>query len=60
MEKLLTVEEVSKLLSMSKISVRRLYYNGRIPAIKISERIVRFKKVDIDNFIEECNSDSAN
>lgn len=44
----LTVEEVSKLLSLSKPTVYRLIKEGKIKATKVSERNTRIHRSEID------------
>lgn len=52
LDRLLTVEEAAVLLSVSPKTVRNWVYKGQIPYIKIS-RIVRFKRSELDRWIEE-------
>lgn len=45
----LTVDEVSKLLRMSKATVYRIIKEGKLKAIKVSERNTRILRSEIDN-----------
>lgn len=56
MEILLRTRDVAEYLKISTQQVRRLVLSGKLPHIRISQRIIRYRKKDIDNFIEgnEC------
>lgn len=51
-EKLLTVEETSRFLSINVMSVYRLARKGVIPSLRIG-KMRRFRVEDIEKFIEE-------
>lgn len=50
-ERLLTVNEVAEYLRVPKSGIYDLVFRKKIPFIKLGNRL-RFKKVDIDNWIE--------
>lgn len=52
MEKILTIDELSKKIKFSKAKIYQLLKNNQIPAIKIAGQY-RFKQSVIDNWIEE-------
>jgi len=52
MESLLTISEVCQLLKVSKRTVQRWSKNGRLRPIRLSSRIIRFKKSDIERFLK--------
>lgn len=47
MDELLTRDDVAKLLKVTPITVYRLTKQGKLPAIKIGKRFVRYKKPDV-------------
>lgn len=51
-EKLLTKREVADLLNISQSTLNRWMAEGVLPYIKF-QQAVRFKKSDIDKFLEE-------
>ncbi len=53
-EKLLTVADVAELLQIKKTTVYKLVYEKRIPVLKISSKMLRFRKQDIDEWIQKC------
>ena len=52
MEKLLNVEEVSKVLGLSEATVYGWASNRRIPCVKLSAKALRFRERDINDLIE--------
>jgi len=52
MEKLLTVDEVAKVLSVKKSTVYQWVHLRLIPHIKVG-RFVRFKEEDIERWLKE-------
>jgi excisionase family DNA binding protein len=52
MEELLTLEELSKCLKISKPTLYKMLEKGRIPALKIANQW-RFKKDEINIWIEK-------
>jgi len=52
MEELLTLEELSRYLKISKPTLYKMVEKGKIPALKIANQW-RFKKEDISTWIEK-------
>ena len=48
---LLKTKEVAEYLKISDQQVRRLVDKKELPCIKISQRVLRFRKEDIEEFI---------
>jgi excisionase family DNA binding protein len=53
MEELLTPEEVSKYLKIKLSTVFRYASEQVLPAYKMRGRLLRFKKSDIENWLEK-------
>ena len=51
MDELLTRDEVAKLLKVNPITVYRLTKQGKLPAVKLSGRFVRYQKRDVLSLI---------
>ena len=55
MTPLLGIAEVARLLSVSKITVRRLVASGDLPVIRLSKGgPMRFDLRDVERFVEKC------
>ena len=56
-ETLLTAQEVAKLLNLRVPTVYAAAASGRIPSVRLwrgqRRHLIRFRRVDIDRFIEE-------
>ncbi|MBW1714578.1 MAG: helix-turn-helix domain-containing protein [Deltaproteobacteria bacterium] len=52
MEELITLEELSRYLKISKPTLYKLVERGKIPALKIASQW-RFKKEDINRWVEK-------
>jgi len=52
MEKLITLEELSRYLKISKPTLYKMVEKGKIPALKIASQW-RFKKDDINRWVEK-------
>jgi excisionase family DNA binding protein len=50
---LLTVAEVAKLTGFAEGTLRHFVSQKRIPVVRISARCVRFRRSDIDSWIEQ-------
>ena len=50
-EGLLTIEEVMKFMKISRSTVDRLMKTGILPYVKLSPRLIRFRKRDIEELI---------
>lgn len=53
LSRLLTYKNVAELLGLSVISVKELRRNGSLPYVRISERVIRFREEDIQQFIAD-------
>jgi len=60
MEKLLTIKQVSELLSVSYETLRAWDKNGKLPAIKTSGNHRRWKQSDIDSFMLIVTDEDSN
>jgi excisionase family DNA binding protein len=49
---LMTVSQAAEYLNVPERFVRRIRYEGRIPAVKLGKHL-RFKREDLDRFIED-------
>ena len=58
-QKLLTVDDVAKLLQVKKLSVYKLVYEKRIPVIKISRKMLRFKPEDIEEWLQKLKAENS-
>jgi excisionase family DNA binding protein len=52
MEELITLEELSRFLKISKPTLYKMVEKGKIPALKIASQW-RFKKEDINRWVEK-------
>ena len=52
MEILMTIEEVCRKFQVTESCIRAWLHQRRIPSLRIG-RLVRFKKQEIDNWLEE-------
>jgi len=52
MEELITLEELSRYLKISKPTLYKMVERGKIPALKIAS-LWRFKKEDINRWVEK-------
>ncbi|WP_297212704.1 MULTISPECIES: helix-turn-helix transcriptional regulator [Thermodesulfovibrio] len=53
MQRLLTIREACSLLKVSQKTLYRYLKDGKLPFVKLSNRAVRIKEVDIMNLITE-------
>ncbi len=49
----LTIEDVAKLLRVSKPTVRRAVQKQGLPALRLGERVWRFKRADVEEWIDK-------
>jgi excisionase family DNA binding protein len=56
---LLRAEDVAALLACSRKTVFRFASEGRLPCVRLAERMVRFDPVEIEAWIEEAKRDRA-
>jgi excisionase family DNA binding protein len=53
---LLTKEEVAKLLRVSTRTIERFVRTGRLPALKLSSKITRFQRANVEAFMASTGS----
>lgn len=53
METLLKVEDVSQLIGVTKFTVYQLVYKKAIPCLKLTGKMLRFRKSDIEAWLED-------
>jgi excisionase family DNA binding protein len=53
---LLTKDEVAKQLQVSTRYIERQVKIGRLPALKLSHNLTRFRRADVDSFLESSCS----
>ena len=58
-EEFLTARQLAAILQVSESTVRRLAHNGRIPAIHITPRIMRFHLQAVRDALEGVNRSRA-
>ncbi|GAB6182813.1 helix-turn-helix transcriptional regulator [Thermodesulfovibrio hydrogeniphilus] len=56
-KKLLTVDEVARMLSLSKQSIYQLVFYRKIPVIRLSKRALRFDPEAIERWLKEKTVD---
>ena len=56
MEKLLTLEETSEILGVSKITLRRWDNSGKFKALRTIGNARRYSEDDINNFINDMRN----
>jgi excisionase family DNA binding protein len=59
MEGLLTVEQIASILQVKKSTIYALVCRNRIPHIKLTGKILRFRQSEIQEWIENANSVNA-
>jgi excisionase family DNA binding protein len=52
MEQLYTPQEVADMLQFSRLTVYNWIKSGKLKACRVSRRMLRIKKEDLDDFIE--------
>lgn len=60
MERLFTVRELAKLLSVAEGSIYQWLSQGRLPCIRFSARCVRFRESDIQALVETLRNSKVN
>jgi len=53
MESFLTVDELAKILKISKVWVYKLCDQGRIPFLRLGGKVIRFREEEIFQWLEE-------
>jgi excisionase family DNA binding protein len=51
MEKLLSIDELSEILGVTKATIYSWTYRNKIPHIKLSKRLLKFRRNDIEAWI---------
>ena len=52
---LLLAEDIAEWMKVSLITIRRWTSNGFIPHMRIGQRMVRYREVDIENWLNKCS-----
>lgn len=52
MDEIMTIDEVAKYLKVTKKTIYYLIYQKSLPTVKLGSRLLRFRKSDIDNWLE--------
>jgi len=55
-ERLLKVEDVAQMLSIKPVTVYQWYEQGRLKGFKLGSRLVRFRKTEVDSFLQEIET----
>ncbi len=55
-EALLTPQDVAKILKVKPARVYEAVRDGRLPAIRITGKLIRFRSQDVERFIRQCRS----
>ena len=53
LSRLLTYKDVAELLGISVPAVKEMRRTGALPYVRISERVIRFREQDIQQFVED-------
>lgn len=52
MDEIMTIDELAKYLKVTKKTIYYLIYQKSLPTVKFGSRLLRFRKSDIDKWIE--------
>lgn len=52
MDEIMTIDEVARYLKVTKKTIYYLIYQKSLPTVKLGSRLLRFRKSDIDKWIE--------
>ncbi len=52
MNEYLTLDEVAEMLRVSKPTVKRVVREQGLPALKLGDRVWRFKRADVEAWVE--------
>lgn len=52
MDEIMTIEEVAKYLKVTKKTIYYLIYQKSLPTVKLGSRLLRFRKSDIDRWLD--------
>ncbi len=53
-EGLLTPQKVAEILKIKPARVFEAVRNGRLPAVRITGKLIRFRQQDVERFIAKC------
>ena len=53
-KELLTRKDVAELFQVSTLTIIRLENDGKLPAIRLGAGTVRYRKGDVEKFLQEC------
>lgn len=59
MDSLLDYEDAARILGIEVITAKKWVKDGKIPCVKFSSRCTRFKREDLDKFINESRIEAA-
>lgn len=52
MDEIMTIDEVAKYLKVTKKTIYYLIYQKSLPTVKLGSRLLRFRKSDIDKWLD--------
>jgi excisionase family DNA binding protein len=55
-DRLLKVEDVAQMLSIKPVTVYQWYKQGRLKGFKLGRKLVRFRKTEVDSFLQEIET----
>lgn len=55
-KRLLLPQEVAEVLSVHRRTVDRWTKEGRLPTVRLSDKIIRFREEDVETFVQESIS----
>ncbi len=53
-EELLTPQKVAEILKIKPARVYEAVRDGRLPAVRITSKLIRFRPEDVERFIQQC------
>lgn len=59
MENLIGYDDVANILGIKVVTVKKWVKEGKLPHVKIGRKCTRFKKSDLDQFIESARVEAA-
>ncbi len=55
-EELLTPQKVAEILKIKPARVYEAVRDGRLPAVRITGKLIRFRPEDVECFIQQCRT----
>lgn len=52
--KLLTIKEAAKRMRVCPVTVHRIIQQGKLPVVRITEKIFRVESADVDSYLASC------